>query len=127
MSKKELFHSTVRQLVDILKSLSQDLPVLLKNNSKDLLLELLEILLEYRIDDNRHSEKYMPIVDSYWLKEALKHHKNSIAQLCALEAAEMIDCFVVDNYKPIMGILELFYVDGRILCIEFLYVQCQLF
>jgi hypothetical protein len=28
MSKKELFHSTVRQLVDILKSLSQDLPVL---------------------------------------------------------------------------------------------------
>ncbi|MGP8324018.1 MAG: hypothetical protein ACT6FG_08535 [Methanosarcinaceae archaeon] len=28
MSKKELFHSTVRQLVDILKSLPQDLPVL---------------------------------------------------------------------------------------------------
>ncbi|KAF5424459.1 MAG: hypothetical protein C5S41_05040 [Candidatus Methanomarinus sp.] len=28
MSKKELFHSTVGQLVDILKSLPQDLPVL---------------------------------------------------------------------------------------------------
>ena len=31
----------------------------------------------------------MPIVDSYWLKEALKYHKKSIAQLCALEAAEI--------------------------------------
>jgi hypothetical protein len=28
MSKKEMFHSTVGQLVDILKSLPQDLPVL---------------------------------------------------------------------------------------------------
>jgi len=28
MSKKEMFHSTIGQLVDILKSLPQDLPVL---------------------------------------------------------------------------------------------------
>ena len=65
------------------------IPVLLKNNSKDLLLELLEILLEYQINDNKDYDKYMPIVDSYWLKEALKYHKKSIAQLCALEAAEI--------------------------------------
>ena len=41
-------------------------------------------------------------------------------------SAEMIDCFVVDDDKTVMGVLELFYVDWRILCIEFLCSSCPL-
>ena len=38
----------------------------------------------------------------------------------------MIDCGIVDDYKPVMRVLELFYLDGWILFIEFLYIQSQL-
>lgn len=65
------------------------LPSLLKNNAKSLLLKLLIILFEYKTYNNRHSDKYISIVDKYWLKEALKTNKKNIAKLCALEAADL--------------------------------------
>ena len=41
-------------------------------------------------------------------------------------SAEMIDGFVVDDDKTVVGILELFYADWRILCIVFLCSLCPL-
>lgn len=65
------------------------LPTLIKQNAKELLLKLIEVLFRYKINEGKYSDKYDSIVKSYWLKNALKNHKGSIAALCGLEAADI--------------------------------------
>ena len=66
------------------------LPALLKYKSKDLVLNFLEVLFEYKTMDDNSLDQYMSLVDQFWLNEAIKHHKQSIAELCSLEAAEVV-------------------------------------
>lgn len=65
------------------------IPALLKESSKELLIKLFEIILDYKVIENNSTDKYLSIVDKYWLNSAFKQHKGSIAKLCGKEIAEL--------------------------------------
>ena len=60
---------------------------LINHNAKELVLKLLDVVLDYKKNDNRIPEKYSSIIDEYWLNDMLEKHKTGIAQLCAVQAA----------------------------------------
>ena len=64
------------------------IPKLINDGAKSLLLELLDVILDYQRVDNEPSNEYKSIMDEYWLSEALKKHKPEIAKLCGIEAAD---------------------------------------
>lgn len=61
------------------------LPRLLEGGKQELTLELLKIMLEVKFVDGR----IHPVMDGYWLEDALKEHGQAIANLCGLEAAHI--------------------------------------
>ena len=62
---------------------------LIRHNAKDLLLKLLDVILDYNKNDESTREKYSSLIDEYWLNDMLERYKTSIAQLCAVQAAEV--------------------------------------
>jgi hypothetical protein len=60
---------------------------LIHYNTKELLLKLLDVVLDYQKKDERSLEKYVSVIDEYWLNDMLEKHKIGIAKLCAVEAA----------------------------------------
>lgn len=68
------------------------IPSLIKGNKKDLLIQLVDVMLDYEKVDNRFGDKYYPLMEPYWLAEALKVYKSDIAKQCGLEAAEKALC-----------------------------------
>ena len=62
---------------------------LINHNAKELLLKLLDVVLDYQKQDKSVGEKYVSIIDEYWLNDMLEKHKTNIAKLCATEAAEV--------------------------------------
>ncbi len=62
---------------------------LIDHNTKELLLKLLDVVLDYKKNDDRIPEKYSSIIDEYWLNDMLEKHKVGIAKLCAVQAAEV--------------------------------------
>jgi hypothetical protein len=62
---------------------------LINPKSKRLLLKLVEIILRYRKVEAKYSDRYTPLIEKYWLKEALSKYKPEIAKLCSIEAAEV--------------------------------------
>lgn len=62
---------------------------LINHNAKELLLKLLDVALDYKKNDSRMPEKYSSIIDEYWLNDMLEKHKVGIAELCAVQAAEV--------------------------------------
>lgn len=65
------------------------LPPLLRNSAKDLIKQLLNIILDYRKHEKQSPDEYHSLVDKYWLTETLNTHKKSIARLVSIEAAEI--------------------------------------
>ena len=65
------------------------IPKLIKEQAKYLLLELLDVIFDYKKVEKDYIDKYVSIMDNYWLFDALKKHKHKIAELCSIEAAEI--------------------------------------
>ena len=65
------------------------IPKLISDRAKRLLLELLDVFLDYKKVKGVSEDEYESIMDDYWLSEALKKHKLEIAKLCGIEAAEI--------------------------------------
>ena len=62
---------------------------LIHRNAKELLLKLLDVVLDYQKKNISIGEKYVPIINEYWLNDMLEKHKTNIAKLCATQAAEV--------------------------------------
>jgi len=62
------------------------IPRLVDGNKKELLLELLDVTLQYQ---KKGDDEYVSILDDYWLNEVLTKNKPRVAQLCGTEAAEV--------------------------------------
>ncbi len=62
---------------------------LIHHNARELLLKLLDVVLDYQKKDISIGEKYVPIIEEYWLNDMLEKHKTNIAKLCATQAAEI--------------------------------------
>ncbi len=65
------------------------IPKLINDGAKNLLLELLDVILDYQKVDNETIFKYKSIMGEHWLSEALKEHKPKVAKLCSIEAADI--------------------------------------
>jgi len=65
------------------------IPKLISDRAKSLLLELLDVILDYKKVKSVSEDKYESIMGDYWLSDALKKHKLEIAKLCRIEAAEI--------------------------------------
>lgn len=61
------------------------LPKFLESGKEELLLQLLGIMLEVRIVEGQ----IHPIMNEYWLEDALKLHGQEIAKLCGIEALQI--------------------------------------
>ncbi|MFC2069793.1 hypothetical protein ACFLTB_01285, partial [Chloroflexota bacterium] len=62
---------------------------LIRHKAKDLLLKLLDVILDYDKNDKSTREKYSSLIDEYWLNDMLEKYMAGIAQLCAVQAAEV--------------------------------------
>ena len=65
------------------------LPKLIKGESVELIIELLDVILHYVKSNKKYSDKYLPVMDSHWLKNALEKNKAGIAKLCSIEAVKV--------------------------------------
>ena len=52
------------------------IPFLLKNDLKEQLLKLIEIMFDYQIDEKRHEKN--PIIEKYWLHDALTKYSKKL-------------------------------------------------
>jgi len=62
------------------------LPKLIRNEAKEQVLDLLDIMLDYQ-EDTSAPDEYKSLIDEYWLNDALVKHEPAIAKLCGIEAA----------------------------------------
>ncbi len=61
------------------------LPKLLDADAKELTLALLKVMLEVKVVNDR----IIPVMEKYWLTDALKTHGETIARLCSVEATQV--------------------------------------
>lgn len=64
------------------------IPYLLKYDLKEHLLKLIEIMFDYKIDENQHEKN--PIIEKYWLHEALTKYSKKIAALIERDGLKLI-------------------------------------
>ena len=73
------------------------LPKLLNGGSKELTLALLEVVLDAKVIDDR----IIPVMDEYWLRDALSTHGEIISRLYGVEvsriALKQIQCLIGQN------------------------------
>ena len=62
------------------------LPKFLNDGSEELILALLKVILDAKVVNRR----VIPVVEEYWLRAALKAHGEAIAELCGIEAAQIV-------------------------------------
>jgi adenosyl cobinamide kinase/adenosyl cobinamide phosphate guanylyltransferase len=74
------------------------IPAILEKGSKKLLLQILEIVFDYKELNKNSTDRYVSLVESYWLKEALQQHNDSIFKLCGKEASDI----VIDKIQKII-------------------------
>jgi hypothetical protein len=70
------------------------LPKLIDKKAIELILQLLDIILDYKkikekFSFEKEKYKYASIMDKYWLEEALKKYKSAVAKLCGIESAKI--------------------------------------
>jgi hypothetical protein len=65
------------------------IPKIIKSKSKDLLLNLLDVFLSYKVDSEKYGEKYKLVFDDLFFKRFREKHKEDIASICGKEAAEI--------------------------------------
>lgn len=64
-------------------------PKLLKDQAKNLVVKLVDVILECELIEGETLDRYIPLMKEYWLDECLRKHKTEIAKLLALEAAQV--------------------------------------
>jgi len=68
---------------------------LVDKKAKNLILQLLDVILDYRkikknsLFGKKEINEYTSLMDEYWLKEAFEKYKPQIAKLCGVEAARI--------------------------------------
>lgn len=65
------------------------LPKLIREGARDLIIELLDVILHYSKSDREYIREYISVIDPYYLKEALDKNKKGISEICAVEAANV--------------------------------------
>ncbi len=65
------------------------LPKLIREGARDLIIELLDVILHYNKSDREYIREYISVIDRYYLKEALGNNKKGISEICAVEAANV--------------------------------------
>jgi hypothetical protein len=65
------------------------LPALIENKAKDLILELLEVILGFTKVSEDNGDKIKPLMDKHWLRHALTKFKKDIAELCGAGAVDI--------------------------------------
>ena len=61
------------------------LPKLLSEGKKGLTLDLLKVMFDAKVVNDR----IRPAMEEYWLKEAIKQHEQAISELCGFEVAQI--------------------------------------
>jgi len=64
-------------------------PKLLRDQAKNIIVKLLDVILEYEPVKGRPLDRYLPLMEEYWLDGCLRKHKTEVAKLCAIEAAQV--------------------------------------
>ncbi len=90
------------------------IPRLLELKAKKLLILLLEIVFEYKIQENNITEKFVPLINEYEFKAILRNHKDSIFNLCGKKATGI----VIKNIKKIIREDHSKFNNSRIPTIE---------
>lgn len=78
--------NTLLPSAEIVKTL---VPRLLSEETKDLFLKLLEVILDFKKAPSKPFFEYNSILGDYWISEALKSHRSNIAKVCGFEAAKI--------------------------------------
>ncbi len=68
------------------------IPYLLDNNSKDLLLEAMKIVLKFKIDKEDYLSflDFKSILDDYWFSELIQKNGSKIIEICGISLANII-------------------------------------
>lgn len=64
-------------------------PRLIEDQSVDLILELLNVILDYKINETKYLLEFESVIDDYTLKSMLDEYNPKIAELCSTEAAHV--------------------------------------
>lgn len=75
------------------------LPKLITGGAKNLIIELLELILHYSLSESGSIREYVPVIDSYYLKKALDKNKKGISEICAIEAANVSKTKILEILK----------------------------
>lgn len=65
------------------------LPKLIREGARDLIIELLDVILHYSKSDREYISEYISVIDPYYLKKTLDKNKKGISEICAVEAANV--------------------------------------
>jgi len=63
------------------------LPKLIREGARELILNLLEVILHFSESNRGSAREYISVIDSYYLKELLENNKKGISEICAVDAA----------------------------------------
>lgn len=76
------------------------LPSLIQENDKDNILLLLDKILDFKIGKGPGKDEFEPVLDKYWLKKALKRHKEAITEICGTEAVKI----AIEKIKKLIAV-----------------------
>ncbi len=65
------------------------LPKFLNSSEKNKTLLLLDEILNFKKSERPVSDEFESIIDKYWLRKALTRHKETIAKVCGVDAAQV--------------------------------------
>jgi hypothetical protein len=65
------------------------LPKLIREGARELIVGLLDVILGYIKSGRKHIDKYISVIDPYYLKQALDKNKKGISHICAVKAASI--------------------------------------
>lgn len=74
-------------------------PRLIEDQAVDLIIELLNIILDYKLNDTGYMLEFESVIDDYILGNMLDEYKPKIADLCCVEAANV----GINKIEEIMG------------------------
>lgn len=76
------------------------LPYLIDNKSKKILLDLLDIILDFKFDEKTYFSKFKSIIGEYYLSQIVEKYWNKLIEICGLELYDIL----VEKIKKIISI-----------------------
>jgi len=65
------------------------IPTLIDEKAREILLDLLDIILDFKIDENSNINKYTSLMDNYYLKNILEEYISDISEICGIQAVNI--------------------------------------